>query len=1129
MKKNFTFLLIAVASALIPYCSFAQPWLKQSMVSNSNDISEPNQEPNFYDLQKKFNEYWKGKTPSNDENENREEGGYQQFKRWEAFMQQRTFPTGEFFDPEILVKEYQKQKQSQMRLAVHPAVTAANWSIIGPTVIPANGGGTGRVNCIRFDPTNSNTVYIGAAAGGVWKTTNAGGTWTSNTDYLNALSVADIAINPRYPDSVFVATGDGYGYEVGADFWGGTYSAGVMVSPDGGQTWNTTGLSYGQTQSSIIQRLLISPTNPDVLIACTRTAIFRSTDAGANWTSVRSGHYYDMEFKPGDPNTVYASSSSGIAKSTNMGATWSTAGSVTGGGRVSIAVTADNPLVIYALGENGNFYKSSNGGTSFLLQNSPSSVANFYGYYDAVLACSPMDENKVFVAGMNIAKSTDGGSTWNTVGTNIHVDNHSLEFLPGNNNVIWCGNDGSVYSSTNSGASWTNLGAGIGIKQYYRIGCSTLTPYTMLAGAQDNGTDRLLSGLWRKIGGGDGMECLIDRTNDQIIFVSSQNGNFDKSTNGGTTFTNITPSTGDWTTPMIQDPVVANTYIGGWEDVYRSTNGGNNWTPISSGQFGGNLYSLAMTEADHNYIYGASQAKIYRTTNGGVTWVNITAGVPVGSAAMTYIAVSNTDPDKVWVTLSGYSAGNKVFYSSNGGNSWTNISGTLPNIPVNCIVYQKGSQDAVYIGTDFGVYYRDATMPDWIPYNTGLPNVIVYELEINDDIQKLRAATYGRSIWETDLNASSSFLLDAGVTSILSPEGSLCTNNFDPIIRIRNYGQDTITAININYQVDAGLVQVFPWTGSLAPGASVDINIPTVTSVAGNHSFTVFTSDPNGSADQNTFNDARTKTFDINSIFTAAPVAEGFESAPFPPAGWSFIDSNSPTMFYHLTVAGGFGNSTSSLRARCYVLASTYAYMTSTPIDFTTQLAPISLTFNVAYAMRNATSDDSLNIYVSTDCGNTWTRKYSKTGTALATAPNHTNNYTPQPSEWRNEHVDLSAYAGQSNVEVRFEFFANSGNNIHVDDINIYDAVVAGISENVSSASISVFPNPSNGIVHFNLPSATAASTIRIYSALGNTVMEIPVKENSLDVDISNLSPGVYFYQLSSRNEKPVTGKLIRE
>ncbi len=1127
MKKIslFTFLIPAMS---ISFCSNAQPWLKQSIVSNADEnIDAKDATPNFHDIQKKFNDYWKDKTPSVNEDENREDGGYQQFRRWEAFMKPRTFPTGEFFDPEILIKEQRKQKATQQRLSVHPAVTAANWTLIGPNVIPASGGGTGRVNCIRFDPTNSNTVYIGSASGGIWKTTNSGSTWSSNSDYLNALSVADIAINPRYPDSVFVATGDGYGYEVGLDFWGGTYSAGVMVSGDGGQTWNQTGLSYSQTQSSIIQRLLINPADPTILLACTRTAIFRSTDAGLNWTSVHTGHYYDMEFKPGDSNTVYASTTGNVAISSNKGATWVNGGTVAGGGRVSIAVTENNPSVVYALGENGNFYKSTNSASSFTMLTSPSNVANFYGYYDAVLACSPLDENKVFVAGMNIAESTNGGSSWGTVGTNIHVDNHTLEFMPGNNNVIWNGNDGSVYSSTNSGTSWTNLGSGIAIKQYYRIGCSTLTPYKLLAGAQDNGTDRLLNGQWKHVNGGDGMECLIDRTNDQIMYASYQYGAFSKSTNGGNTFTNIAPSTGDWTSPLIQDPINSNTLIGGFEDVYRTTNAGTNWTTISSGQFAGNVIALAMSQTSSNVIYAASLDHIYRTDNTGGTWTNIANGLPVTTSAITYIAVGNTDPMKVWVTFTGYSAGDKVFYSSNGGAAWTNYSGTLPNVPVNCIVYQNNSQDAVYVGTDFGVYYRDATMPDWITYDTGLPNVIVYELEINDNIQKIRASTYGRSIWESDLNASSSFTLDAGVTNILSPGIAVCSNSFDPIVRVRNYGQTAITTLNINYQLDAGGVQTFVWSGNLASGATTDVTLPTVTSTAGNHSFTVYTSDPNGGADQNTFNDTRTTTFDINSNLAVLPVMEGFENTSFPPIGWTFVDNNSPAMFFHLTTTGGFGNSTSCLRARGFVLTSAYASMISTPANFTSLVAPASLTFSLAYAMKNSSSDDSLNIYTSTDCGNTWTRVYSKTGTALATAANHGGNYTPLPADWRTESINLSSLIGQQSVQIRFEFFGDQGNNIHVDDVNILDAITA-ITE-ISSASVSVFPNPATGNLHFNLPSSKENKVIEIYSAMGTLVKHFTVTDISVDINIADLAPDVYFYRIANGNSKPVIGKIVKE
>jgi hypothetical protein len=444
---------------------------------------------------------------------------------------------------------------------------------------------------------------------------------------------------------------------------------------------------------------------------------------------------------------------------------------------------------------------------------------------------------------------------------------------------------------------------------------------------------------------------------------------------------------------------------------------------------------------------------------------------------------------------------------------------------VNTVVYQKGSQDAVYVGTDFGVYYRDATMPDWVPYNTSLPNVIIYELEINDDIQKLRACTYGRGIWESDLNASSMFSLDAGVTSVLEPASSICSNTFTPEVRIKNYGQNTITTVTINYQLDSGAVNTYSWSGSLAQGATADVVLTPLTSTGGTHYLTVFTTDPNGSADLNTFNDTRTYTFMINSGIAALPVTEGFEGASFPPAGWTFIDNNVPKMFFHNFTVGGFGNSDSSFRARGRTLSSAYAYMVSSPFDFSSLVSPVFMTFSVAYAMYDATSTDSLNIYVSTDCGETWIRKYSKTANALATAPMVPGSFTPDPNEWRSELIDLTAYAGMSGVLVRFEFYVDQGNNIHVDDINLYDATT-GLNEN-STASVSVFPNPTAGKIHFNLPSANEA-TIGIYSAVGSLVKEISVNSSSVDLSIEELNTGIYFYRYTCGADKQIVGKLVR-
>lgn len=178
------------------------------------------------------------------------------------------------------------------------------------------------------------------------------------------------------------------------------------------------------------------------------------------------------------------------------------------------------------------------------------------------------------------------------------------------------------------------------------------------------------------------------------------------------------------------------------------------------------------------------------------------------------------------MTLSGYQAGIKVFSSVDGGSTWSNVSGTLPNIPVNCIVYQNGSNDALYIGTDFGVYYRDATLTDWVPYGNDLPNVIVSDMEIYYAGQKLRAATYGRGIWEVDLNPVTALALDAAVIQFIEPAATICSNSVTPVIVVRNNGSDALTDLNINYRLDGGTLQSFAWSGNIASGDTAHVTLP---------------------------------------------------------------------------------------------------------------------------------------------------------------------------------------------------------------------------------------------------------------------------------------------------------------
>jgi len=465
MKSFLSFFLILSLSFEV----FGQSWM-QSIGDTLN----------FYEIQEQVEQYWKGKTPAKG-------SGWKQYKRWEYMMKPRVYPTGNPIDPTILWTEWQKARKN---LPQHSAYakgggqdeelgTSGNWTEIGPDVVPGNGGGLGRINCLEFDPVDPSILWAGTPDGGLWKSTNAGVGWTSNTDLLPNLGVSDIAINPENTDIMYIATGDGFGIDYGnGSMWGGTYSMGVLKSIDGGTTWNTTGLNWTITQTRLVHRLLIHPDNPDTVFAGTSNGIYRTTNGGSTWTQLQTGQFFDLEFKPGSPSTIYASGSD-VYKSTNNGNTW-TQMSFWFQGAISLAVTPANSNVVYAFCEDmSSFYKSSNSASTWTATTYPG-IGYVQGWYMLALAVSPSDENTVYAGGMDLAKSTNGGASWTTVtdwsgwpsSDYSHADHRAIEFYPGSSSIIYDGNDGGVFKSTDAGATWTDLSAGLAITQFYKMGAS---------------------------------------------------------------------------------------------------------------------------------------------------------------------------------------------------------------------------------------------------------------------------------------------------------------------------------------------------------------------------------------------------------------------------------------------------------------------------------------------------------------------------------------------------------------------------------------------------------------------------------------------------------------------------------
>ncbi|HYG53316.1 MAG TPA: hypothetical protein VD905_20600, partial [Flavobacteriales bacterium] len=584
-------------------------------LANAQDWVTYKQDPNknFYETVQEFENYWS----THDKTEKGK--GYKVFRRWQEYMEPRVYPKGDVKQASRAYEEFQKW------LVDHPiedlGTRAAAWTPMGPTGAPI-GGGAGRVNAVRFDPTNSNIVYACTPAGGLWKTTNSGTSWSTNTDQLSIIGCTDIAIDPTNTNIMYLATGDGEA--------GDTYSIGVLKTTDGGTTWNPSGLSWTVNQGRTISKLLINPSNPAILIAATNVGIYRTTNSGTSWSLVQAGDFKDAEFKPADPTTVYASSDE-FWLSTNSGASFTqiTSGvpAASTNNRIAIGVTPADPTYVYLIASDNSSgflgcYRSTNSGTSFTTRSTSPNILGYsstgsgtggQGWYDLAVDVSETNRDVLVVGGINIWRSTNGGTGWTInahwTGTGapyVHADIHDLVFLPGSGSTYWSGNDGGVFRTTNSGTSWSDLSSNLQIAQQYRVGLSAATSNILVTGHQDNGTNKLSGATWSEIYGGDGMDCFIDRTNDNNIFASYVYGDYQRSTTGGASWTNIITGltgTAAWLAPWHQDPVVSTTLYCGYQNLFKSTNSGTTWTSLAALPGTGSVVEFKVAPSNVNYIY----------------------------------------------------------------------------------------------------------------------------------------------------------------------------------------------------------------------------------------------------------------------------------------------------------------------------------------------------------------------------------------------------------------------------------------------------------------------------------------------------------------------------------------------
>ena len=777
--KKYTFILVLIWLSL---SLNAQQWTKNLPLEKSSSSYL------LHDYQKAFYSYWEPFGVKNgvylDKNgDEKKAAGWKQFKRWEYYWKSRVDPnTGEFPTLDINAL-YNTEKQDAAFKN-----SGELWSSLGPNSSDGGYAGIGRINTIAYHPTNPNMFWVGTASGGLWVTADGGQNWTILNDNMQALGVSDILIPSDFAttQTIYLATGDRDAYD--------TRSIGLLKSTNAGVNWESIGMDFIAANGAIINRALLNPVNNTTLIVAGNFGVYqgiksklKDSQESLIWTKLSSLVFIDVEFKPGDVSTLYASTKTGtIYVSTDNGLNWTQ--KYSGGYRIELAVSAAQPTWVYALAvsdDDGLFaiLKSENSGDSYTnIYDGTISGNNLLGWdagvdiggqgwYDLALAVSPTNANTVLVGGINTWLSTNAGVSWTMVNhwyggyaaAEVHADKHHLSFQTGTG-VLFEGNDGGIYKTSNY-TTWTDLSDGIVSSQIYRLGTSATVPGETIAGLQDNGTKLLYQGnTWEDVKGGDGTECIIDYTNVSIQYGAYVNGEISKTTNRWYSSTDISDNIpggpdGEWVTPYIMNPKDPKKLLIGYTEIWRTKDAGVTFEKASN-FLGDYLISLATAPSDTAVVYAATYTKIQRTSNSGALWTDVTANLPVGSVRITSIAVKANDPNIVWVTMSGYS-GYGVYESVNGGQSWTNISSGLPSIPCNTLVQNKFNitTTELYVGTDLGVYLKLGSNP-WTLFSTGLPNVVVSELEIYYDPSvplnsKLKAATYGRGLWETKVYDSS--------------------------------------------------------------------------------------------------------------------------------------------------------------------------------------------------------------------------------------------------------------------------------------------------------------------------------------------------------------------------------------
>jgi photosystem II stability/assembly factor-like uncharacterized protein len=662
-------------------------------------------------------------------------------------------------------------RPEHMLAAPRGAGRALTWYSLGPRPIvdeywSGDDDASGRVVSVAPHPVYPDTVYVAAASGGIWKTTDGGNLWLPLTDELSNLNHGCVTLDPSNPETVYVGTGE-YTTQSSGD--------GLFRSLDGGYTW--TRIATTSQVGTTCSRVIVDPANPLRIHVTGNSGYARSTDGGSTWTTQLSGSASDLAVNPDNPQIIYvARHSDGIYRSTNGGDSFT---QLTSGlpssdvRRIILAIAPSNPSVLYTAIINGSsglrgLYRTANGGDTWSVKPNTPNFPSPQGWYDACIQVDPTDEDVVYAGGVfpsyaeaGVIKTTNGGDSWDDItigvmGGQLHPDMHAIAF--GSDGTVWIGNDGGVWKSTNGGQSWINTNATLNVTQNYAIALHPTDAAQVMTGTQDNGTIGREADVmeWPQILSGDGGFLAYDFDAPTRKYVTYVRLSIYRIDDFGWTYIS-----GPWDSeprnfisPLVMDPNDARTLLGGTNRVWRSHNADTDadWTPISDSTVagGGTLNAIAVAEGASDTIYtGSSTGKVYVTTDVS-TWYDRSSGLPSGQVAD--IILDPQDAATAYVSFHNTS-GPRVLRTDDSGLSWDDRTGDLPDgISARALAVDwRLDPPGLYSGSGVGVYSSSDGGNTWIKDGLDLPNVNVGDLAIDPVRDTISVGTYGRGSWRAAL------------------------------------------------------------------------------------------------------------------------------------------------------------------------------------------------------------------------------------------------------------------------------------------------------------------------------------------------------------------------------------------